>query len=118
MPLIALEGMEFYAFHGYFIEENVIGGRYLVDVYIETNFVEAAEKDELLGTIDYSEVYSICKKEMLIPSKLIEHVGNRIMERLIALSKKIKSIKLRISKLQPPLGGQVKRSFIEIEKKF
>ncbi len=118
MPLIALEGMRFYAYHGYYSEENLLGGEYMVDVYVESSLHEGQKSDELEGTVNYEEIYEICSNEMKINSKLIENVGERILCELSSKIKGISSIKVRISKFNPPLGGQVKRSFVEIEKKF
>ena len=118
MAVIALEGMKFYAYHGFYPEENKIGGYFVVDVYMEADFEDAAKKDALDGTIDYEKVYNICAKAMQKTVKLIETVGLRIFEEIQALSSQLKSLKVRISKLNPPLGGAVERTFVEIEKKF
>ena len=72
---INVEGIRLYAYHGCLPEETKIGGEYIVDVYMVYDFHEAAVKDDLNLTIDYCTVFEICKAEMAIPSKLIEHVG-------------------------------------------
>jgi len=118
MAVIALEEMEFYAYHGFYPEENKIGGYYLVDVYLETPAEIATKKDELSGTINYETVYSICKTEMQVISKLIEHVAQRIFDNIHQKYASLQSLKVRVSKLNPPLGGKLARTFIEIEKKF
>ena len=116
MSLIALEGMEFYAYHGYYPEEQVIGGQYSVDVYLTTNFEVAAEKDELSGTINYETVFAITQQVMQKPAKLIEHVAHQILTQIIALKADLKHVKVRVSKWNPPFISKVERTFIEVEK--
>jgi len=118
MAVIALEEMEFYAYHGYYAQENKFGGYYLVDVYLNTNFETAAQHDQLSGTINYEVVYEICKNEMLESSNLIEHVALRMLDKIAENFTEVKKIKVRVSKLNPPLPGKLKRTFVEIEKNF
>ncbi len=80
MSLITIEGMEFFAYHGCFKEEQIIGTKFFVDLYIEANTIEAEETDKLSKTINYQTVYLLVKKEMEIKSKLLEHVGRRILK--------------------------------------
>jgi dihydroneopterin aldolase len=82
MGLIAIEGLQFYAHHGYYKEEQVLGGKYTVDIYMQVNTEEASATDDLKKTINYEEVYRLTKAEMEIHSKLIEHVCQRILSRL------------------------------------
>ncbi len=88
-------------------EEAIIGGNYVVDVIIETDFEEAALKDDLNKTVDYVQVNEIVRREMAVRSKLIEAVGKRISD---ALMKEIPSIKLletKLTKINPPVKGGV-----------
>ncbi len=111
---VALEGMQFYAFHGYYDEEQLIGTYFVVDVYVETNFINAAEFDELDGTVNYETVYTICRLEMKKTARLIENVANRILGKLTEQFPGASNITVRLSKMNPPLGGPVARSFVEI----
>jgi dihydroneopterin aldolase len=115
MHLITVEGINVYAYHGCLEEEGKIGGNYRVDVYMKTNFAEAALLDDLSKTIDYVEVYDIVKAEMAIRSKLIEHVGQRIMDRLQQRIKNLKSCRVRVTKYNPPMNGDIEKVSIEIE---
>lgn len=102
---IAIEDIQLYAYHGCMEEEGIIGQNYRVDVYITTDYSEAAATDDLLKTVDYVQVYDIVKREMAIRSKLIEHVAKRICE---ALSSEIKSIEkclVKVTKYNPPVNG-------------
>jgi dihydroneopterin aldolase len=112
---IEVNGIKIYAFHGCLPEEGEIGGHYSVDVMLNTNFAEAATTDELKKTIDYVDVNRIVCEEMAIRSKLIEHVGQRIINRLKVEIENIAFIKLKVTKICPPINGDVENVAIIIE---
>ena len=114
MQKIIVEGIKIYAYHGCLIEESKIGCNYIVDVTMETDFSEAALTDDLTKTIDYVAVYNIVKAKMAIRSRLIEQVGQRIVNQLKNEFPAIKKIDLKISKLNPPMNGNVDRVCILI----
>jgi len=103
MSVIAIEGMEFFSYHGHFEEEKVIGTRFVIDLYIETSTEKAEESDNLKDTINYQEVYLLVKEEMKTPSHLLEQILTAIRKRFA----KIESIDIKLHKMNPPLGGQI-----------
>ncbi|MEN0049891.1 MAG: dihydroneopterin aldolase [Bacteroidota bacterium] len=117
MAVIALEGIHFHAFHGYYEEENLMGGEFVIDIYVTTASVQkAAMSDDLDGTVNYETIYFICKAEMKKTSKMIETVAQRILDRLVyQYGDKVQSIKIRLKKLNPPLGGKVACAYVELE---
>ena len=115
MHKILVEGIKIYAYHGCLAEEGKIGTNYIVDVTMETDFTEAAKTDDLSKTIDYVIVYNVVKAEMAIRSKLIEHVGMRIVKRLKSEIKQDANYKVLITKISPPINGDVRNVSIEIK---
>ncbi len=111
---IVLQGMEFFSFHGYYEQERKEGNNFKVDIELETDFTKAVLTDELTGTFNYEEVYKIVADEMQIPSKLLEHVAGRILDKLQTQRSTLFSIKVCIQKLNPPLAGKVAHSMVEI----
>ncbi len=107
--LIEIEGMEFHALHGHFEVEKVVGNRFLVDVKIKTECAAAAESDELKDALDYQKVYQITKEEMAIPSDLLENVCKRILDRFYENFPEIHEASVKVSKMNPPMGGQIER---------
>jgi 7,8-dihydroneopterin aldolase/epimerase/oxygenase len=105
--IITISNIRLYAFHGCLKEEALIGGEYIVDVRIYTDYSLAAKTDDLTKTVDYCEVYEIVKKEMKIRSKLIEHASQRIANSLKKKISKIEKVKVRLTKLSPPVNGDV-----------
>ena len=112
---IEVNGIKVYAFHGCLVEESLIGGNYEVDVSMLTDFQLAAETDALEHTIDYVIVNQIVKEEMAIRSKLIEHVGHRILVRLKKTCKNLHDVLIKITKICPPINGDVDNVAIIIE---
>jgi dihydroneopterin aldolase len=96
-------------------EEARIGGNYLVDVAIDTDFTSAAASDNLAETVDYCAVQRIVEEEMAIRSKLIEHVGQRIVSRIQHELHGILGLRIEIHKLSPPIDGDTQEVSIVIE---
>lgn len=112
---ITIEGVRLYAYHGCLEEEGKIGAEYIVDVYMQTDFMEAAQTDDLALTIDYCAVFNICREEMAIRSKLIEHVCKRIYDKLLTTFPQLLHTKVVVTKLLPPMHGPVDKTTVAIE---
>jgi dihydroneopterin aldolase len=113
--IIEVNGIKCYAHHGCLPEETAIGGHYLVNIEMHTNFAIAAHEDDLTKTIDYVVVNRIVVEEMATPSKLIEHVGQRIVNRLKKELKTVEKIRVKVVKISPPINGDVDNVAIIIE---
>ena len=107
MGKIYVEGIKIYAYHGCFKEETLIGTNFLVDVELDVDLTKAAESDNLSDTVNYQTVFQVIKKEMEIPSKLLENVAGRCLLSLFNEFLTIENITIKIAKLNPPLGGQI-----------
>src|SRR5690606_16110955 len=112
---INIEGIKLYAYHGCLEEEAKIGANYIVDVYMQTDFSEAAENDDLSLTIDYCAIYEIAKKQMAIRSKLIEQVCKRIFDEVQERYPEIIKLSVKVTKLLPPMNGNVEKVSVVIE---
>jgi dihydroneopterin aldolase len=112
---VEVNGIKCYAFHGCLPEEEKIGGNYMVDVEIKTDFSASFETDDLIDTVDYVIINKIVAEEMVIRSKLIEHVGNRIIQRLKKEVKGIITAKIKVTKICPPIDGDVDNVAVTIE---
>lgn len=114
MHKIFIEGIKVYAYHGCLEEESRIGANYLVDVAMETDFTVAAQTDDLTKTIDYVLVYEAVKKQMALRSNLIEQAGQRIVNELKQTFSTIQSLEVKVTKLNPPMNGNVEKVSILI----
>lgn len=109
MAKIQIEGMAFYARHGCFEEERTIGTHFEADCELHYNAAAAAASDDLNQALDYQKVYALIRQEMEKPSALLEHLARRILEALRANFAALTYAEIKISKLQPPLGGNIRK---------
>lgn len=113
--IIEVNGIRLYAFHGCLEEEGLIGGNYTVDVALKTDFSQAVQTDELSQTISYVDINRIVTEEMAIRSKLIEHVGQRILQRIQNETERLEAVRVKVVKICPPINGDVENTAIIIE---
>ena len=114
MGVIYVNDIEVYAYHGCLEEEEKIGGLYSVDVVFHTDVRLAAKHDDLTLTVDYVEVSKIVHEEMAIRAKLIETVGYRMLHALQNRYPDVEHIRLKLTKIAPPIPGKVKSVSIEL----
>jgi dihydroneopterin aldolase len=111
---VALEGAEFYAYHGYYPEEQVIGTYFLVDVQVGFNAVIDVEKDNLSDTVNYEVLYGIIEQEMKHTRKVIESVAQAILNRITTEFTFIETAAVTIKKQRPPFRGPLRQSVITL----
>ncbi len=116
MAIITIEGMEFYAPIGHFKEEQIIGTHFEVDLSFTTATENAEVSDNLEDTVDYSKVYGIVKNVMKEQCNLLEHVCYKILTAMTREFNEIQSAKVKVSKLNPAMGGKINR--VSVEKLF
>jgi dihydroneopterin aldolase len=115
MGTIKLKNIRTYSYHGCLVEEGKIGSDYSVDLEIRANLKQSAESDDLKDTVDYVHLNKIVVEEMAIRSNLLEHVTKRIIIRALNEIEVISKIKVAVSKLNPPIGGDVELVTVEME---
>ncbi len=111
---ITLDKMRFYAYHGVMAQEQAVGNLFEVSVSLDYPFEKAMADDDLSGTLDYSTAYDAIRKEMLIPSKLIEHVAGRIKAALERKFPGISGGSVTVTKLRPPIPGTTASASVTI----
>jgi len=116
MALIEIENMEFHANHGHFAEEQVIGNTFLVDLKIEYNSEKAQLSDNLKDTVNYQRAYEIVKREMAVNSHLLEHLAGVILNSLIKELPGIDTAQIKVSKVNPPMGGKIQKVSVTLGK--
>ena len=114
MGKVCVENLRVYAHHGCLPEETLIGSDYRVDVYVVGDLRASAASDNLEDTIDYVRICDCVKEEMAIPSKLLEHVAERIVKRVFDSSAIVDEVKVKVSKINPPIGGHIASVAIEV----
>ncbi|MDO4763230.1 MAG: dihydroneopterin aldolase [Flavobacteriaceae bacterium] len=112
-----IEDLKIFAKHGVLPEENIIGTYYLINAEIEANLWKASETDDLLDTINYAEINEIIHQEMAKPSKLLENVIGRIFAQWEEKFPEIISMKIKLTKTNPPMRGEMKGVSVEMQKR-
>ncbi len=107
--MISIEGMEFYAFHGCTPEEKKTGIHFHVDVHIVCDLSIPAQSDNISDAINYQNVYTLVAEQMQQTSSLIEHVALRIRNVIVETFPEAENVSVRVSKMNPPLGGKVQK---------
>ncbi len=118
MGKIILENIRIYSNHGCLDEEALIGSDYIIDLEIDADLSKSAQTDELNDTVDYVQLNKIITEEVLIRSKLLEKVADRILQRIHIELSQITFAKVKLSKMNPPIGGNVEKVSVVMEKKF
>ncbi|WP_116790123.1 dihydroneopterin aldolase [Flavobacterium psychrotrophum] len=115
MGIIKLKNIRTFSYHGCLVEESKIGSDYTVDLEIKTDLRKSMITDELADTVDYVHLNRIVMEEMAIRSKLLEHVAHRIVKRTFDELPQVSRVLLSVSKVNPPIGGDVEAVTIQIE---
>ncbi len=116
MGIIKVKNIHVYAYHGCLDEEGKIGSEYRVDVSVKADLKKSALSDKLEDTVDYVHLNKIVKEEMAIRSKLLETVANKILERILLEIPFVKKAIIDVSKINPPIGGNVAMVTIKMSK--
>lgn len=115
---IELQEMKFYAHHGVSPQETAVGNTFIVDLILTAPLHKAVETDELAYTVNYADVYSVVEKEMLQPSRLLEHVAGRILGALKKRFPELSAVQLKVSKINPPFGGDIRCASVILEESW
>jgi len=112
MIKIALHEIKFFAYHGFYPEEQILGSHFLVDMEVE--FKNKNVADEISNTVNYERLHSILTEEMKQPRRLLETLAQEMVAKIRSAYPYLETIKVAIKKLNPPLPGEVKYSLVEI----
>ena len=111
---IILQDMRFYAYHGVLPQERIVGGDYTVSVEVETDVTAAIATDDVWQTLNYAALYEVVKREMLIPSNLLEHVAARIGKAVMDNFPQVQALDLTVTKQNPPMGADCQGAGVKL----
>jgi len=113
---IKIKNIRVYAYHGCLDEEGKIGSEYRVDLSVKADLKKSAKSDKLGDTVDYVHLNKIVKEEMAVRTKLLETVADKILERILHEIPLVKKVTVDVSKINPPIGGNVAMVTIKMSK--
>ena len=117
MAIISLDGMNFHANHGCFGEEQIIGTNFVVDLKISADTSVSQVTDDIAATVNYQELYNCVPAEMAKPSHLLEHVASRLASAVLSEFPPVQWLSVKVSKMNPPLGGQLVSASVTLFKR-
>ena len=117
MGKIYLKNIRLYAYHGCMDEEEKIGSDYVVNLVVTTNLEKSSKTDDLKDTVDYVELHAIVKQEMQQRAKLLEHVADRILNKVLSCFTEVEKATVKVAKKNPPIGGNVEEVSVKRELK-
>lgn len=117
MGKIYLKNIRLYAYHGCMDEEEKIGSDYVVNIVVNTDLSLSSQTDALKDTVDYVALHTIVKEEMEIRAKLLEHVAQRIIKRILSQFSSVSKASVKVAKKNPPIGGNVEEVAVKRELK-
>lgn len=111
---IYINALRLHACHGVLPQERIVGNDYEVTAEVGYDISRAMETDDVADTLNYAELCRVITEEMAVPSALIEHVAGRIAKRIAAEFGAVSSLRIRITKLNPPMGADCDGAGVEI----
>ena len=117
MGIIKVENIRVFAYHGCLKEETKIGSDYRVNIEVCANLQTSAKTDLLNDTVDYVFLNRVIREEMAVASHLLETVAKRILNRIFNEDDLVKKATVWVSKLNPPIGGDVEMVTIKMTEK-
>ena len=112
MIKVALHEIKFFAYHGFYPEEQILGNSFLIDAEVE--FKNEGIEEDISKTVNYEKLYFMLAEEIKQPRKLLETLAQEMVKKIRLEFPFLETIKVGIKKLNPPLPGEVKYSLIEI----
>lgn len=109
MFTISLEKIKITAAVGLYAQEQMLGNDFEIDVAVKTEHYSDQE------FVDYGVLHEIVKRAFATPSLLLEPLAQAIHQKIKTIFPFIKSAKVSIRKMNPPLGGQIAAAQVVFE---
>ena len=114
MGLITIEGIRVFAYHGHLPEEAILGGQFIVNVWVTVDTTEVEKTDDLNHTVDYVKIIKIVKEQMGIRSNMIERPAKRIVDAILLIDN-VQKVKVEVEKIQPPIDANFNKISVTTE---
>lgn len=96
---------EYWAYHGFYESESTKGNLFRVEIQLWMDAPAAKPVRDIGSTVDYAEVYGIAKQVMDQREDLLETVSSRLVRELNMNYKQLNEIKVKVTKMNPPIEG-------------
>lgn len=72
------------------------------------------QSDCVDDTVNYAELCALVKREMAVPSQLVEHVAGRIVQSVFTQFPQSSAVDVRVTKENPPMGADCAGAGVEL----
>lgn len=104
MDEIIIKGLEVYAFHGVYTEEQEKGQKFIVNATLYADTTRASRTDELEDSVDYGKVCMMINDFMTKNRmNLLESVTNCLARKLLMSYPLLEAVTLKVEKPQAPI---------------
>jgi len=112
---IRLNGIKIFAHHGVYPEEIEKGNHFEIDLEVELPDLYKGKGDSLADTLDYSRLYTtVIKVSRNRRYNLLETFASDICDEVFAVYSAVEYVRIKIRKLNPPIGGEIDSVEVEI----
>jgi dihydroneopterin aldolase len=113
LQTVALNDVKCFAYHGFYLEEQLTGTEFLVSV--EVTFVPTGgDTEDLDRTVNYEVINTIIQEEMANTKKMLESVVKLMLNRVISTYPFLSTAKAAVKKMHPPMPGEINHSFVQL----
>jgi dihydroneopterin aldolase len=102
MLTIELNGLEFFAYHGLYAEEKILGNTFMVEARIRYRPAQTVLR-HLEETVDYTQVYALIRERMQQPTPLLETVVSELAVALLQRFPLAEEVEIALHKQHPPV---------------
>lgn len=111
---INLDDLKFHSFHGVGAQERIVGNEFKVCFSGKMIMPEGIMDDNIESTVSYADIYEVISEEMARPSRLLESVAYRMVERIKSEWTDFEKIELSVEKTSVPVEGMDGKARIKI----
>ncbi|WP_332687095.1 dihydroneopterin aldolase [Bosea sp. (in: a-proteobacteria)] len=105
---ILIEGLDLYAYHGHFAEEERLGQRFVIDLVLDCDLCASSFSDALADTVDYGEIVALVTRTFSARRfKLLEAAARALADAILAQYPPITRVSVTLRKPAPPIPGRM-----------
>lgn len=112
---IFIRDLKLFAHHGVLPQERAVGAYFILNIGIEADVRAAVQSDDVADTISYADVLAVVRREMSVPSALLEHVAGRVAQAIFDAFPLAETVDIDILKQNPPMGADCAGAGIRIK---
>lgn len=112
---LLIKGLEVFANHGLFDEENKLGQKFVFDIECKVDYTKAMTSDIMTDSISYADIADVVVKTATDNTfNLLERLAGEIIKNIFDEFLEIKEVKLKINKPAAPIKYHFEECGVEV----